>query len=70
MVAGAPKMENENLAFPETVGQLHEAIENLGPGAWRMFTRRGDSLRNSGSTREPATRPQVPTWRCLRSFSS
>jgi hypothetical protein len=28
---------NENLAFPETVGQLHEAIENLGPDAWSVF---------------------------------
>jgi hypothetical protein len=35
--ADAPRMENENLAFPETVGQLHEAIENLGPGAWLTF---------------------------------
>jgi hypothetical protein len=35
----AYKLWNENLAFPETVSQLHEAIENLGPGAWRIFTR-------------------------------
>ena len=34
---GAPKMENENLAFPATVGQLHEVIESIGPNAWPVF---------------------------------
>jgi hypothetical protein len=29
---------NENPAFPETVGQLHEAVESLGPAGWTAFT--------------------------------
>jgi hypothetical protein len=29
---------NENLAFPETIGELHSAIESLAPNAWSTFT--------------------------------
>jgi hypothetical protein len=28
-----------NVSLPTTVGELHEAIEEMGPGAWRTFTR-------------------------------
>ena len=33
------RRDSDSLAFPSTVGQLHEVIENLGPTAWRKFTR-------------------------------
>lgn len=35
--AGAAKIWNEKLDSVSTVGQLHEAIEALGPNAWSMF---------------------------------
>jgi hypothetical protein len=30
-------MWNEKLDFPSTVGELHEVVENLAPGAWSAF---------------------------------
>jgi hypothetical protein len=33
------RRDSDSRAFPSTVGALHEAIEALGPNAWRMFTR-------------------------------
>jgi hypothetical protein len=32
------KIWNENLAFPSTIGALHERIESLAPNAWSTFT--------------------------------
>jgi hypothetical protein len=33
------KAVEDNVSSPTTVGELHSAVEALGPGAWRMFTR-------------------------------
>jgi hypothetical protein len=35
--ASTANLWNEKLDFPATVGQLHEAIEALGPNAWSVF---------------------------------